>query len=75
MAKPGTAVVGEDELTPISALLHMLYCPRRCALIHIERQWSENRFTAEGRILGHAAWSVNGLHKPLKTEFRPCAGI
>ena len=51
MAKPGTAVVGEDELTPISALLHMLYCPRRCALIHIERQWSENRFTAEGRIL------------------------
>ena len=51
MAKPHTAAVGEDELTPISALLHMLYCPRRCALIHIERQWSENRFTAEGRIL------------------------
>ena len=46
-----TAAVGEDELTPISALLHMLYCPRRFALIHIERQWSENRFTAEGRIL------------------------
>ena len=51
MGKPHTAVAGEDELTPISALLHMLYCPRRCALIHIERQWSENRFTAEGRIL------------------------
>ena len=51
MAKPHTAAVSEDELTPISALLHMLYCPRRCALIHIERQWSENRFTAEGRIL------------------------
>ena len=51
MAKPHTTAVGEDELTPISALLHMLYCPRRCALIHIERQWSENRFTAEGRIL------------------------
>ena len=51
MTKPHTASVGEDELTPISALLHMLYCPRRCALIHIERQWSENRFTAEGRIL------------------------
>ena len=51
METPHTAAVGEDELTPISALLHMLYCPRRCALIHIERQWSENRFTAEGRIL------------------------
>ena len=43
--------VDEDELVPLSALQHMLYCPRRCALIHNERQWSENRFTAEGRIL------------------------
>ena len=42
---------GEDELAPISALQHMLYCPRQCALIHNERQWTENRFTAEGRIL------------------------
>ena len=41
----------EDELVPISALQHMLYCPRQCALIHVERQWQENRFTAEGRIL------------------------
>ena len=43
--------VAEDDLLPISALQHMLYCPRQCALIHIERQWDENRFTAEGRIL------------------------
>ena len=39
------------NLVPISALQHMLYCPRQCALIHVERQWAENRFTAEGRIL------------------------
>lgn len=45
------AVAKESELVPISALMHMLYCPRRCALIHTERQWSENRLTAEGRIL------------------------
>ena len=45
----------EDELIPISALQHMLYCPRRCALIHIERQWAENRFTAEGRVLHERA--------------------
>ncbi|MCL2298469.1 MAG: CRISPR-associated protein Cas4 [Proteobacteria bacterium] len=36
---------------PLSALQHYLYCPRQCALIHIERMWSENRFTAEGRLL------------------------
>ncbi|MDZ4740520.1 MAG: CRISPR-associated protein Cas4 [Alphaproteobacteria bacterium] len=41
----------EDDLIPISALQHLLYCPRQFALIHLERQWAENRFTAEGRVL------------------------
>ena len=40
-----------DDPIPLSALQHHLYCPRQCALIHIERIWSENRFTAEGRLL------------------------
>jgi CRISPR-associated exonuclease Cas4 len=43
--------MGEADLIPLSALQHMLYCPRQCALIHVEQAWSENRFTAEGRIL------------------------
>ncbi|MEA2068939.1 MAG: CRISPR-associated protein Cas4, partial [Verrucomicrobiota bacterium] len=34
---------------PLSALQHFIYCPRQCALIHLEQQWTENRFTAEGR--------------------------
>lgn len=29
----------EDELLPISALQHILYCERQCALIHVERVW------------------------------------
>lgn len=41
----------DDDLIPLSALQHFLYCPRQCALIHIERLWAENRHTAEGRIL------------------------
>lgn len=41
----------EDHLIPISALQHYLYCPRQCALIHVERLWQENRQTAEGRLL------------------------
>lgn len=41
----------DDELIPISALTHYAYCPRRCALVHIEQIWTENRFTAEGRIM------------------------
>lgn len=39
------------RLIPLSALQHMLFCPRQCALIHLEQQWAENRYTAEGRIL------------------------
>ena len=41
----------EANLIVISALQHMLYCPRQCALIHIEQQWAENIYTAEGRVL------------------------
>ena len=55
MPTTSARAVPEDELIPISALQHMLYCPRRCALIHIERQWAENRFTAEGHLLHERA--------------------
>ncbi|MCU0718101.1 MAG: CRISPR-associated protein Cas4, partial [Pirellula sp.] len=40
-----------EELLPISALQHLVYCPRQCALIHVERVWSENELTAEGQVL------------------------
>jgi CRISPR-associated exonuclease Cas4 len=36
---------------PISALQHLAFCERQCALIHVERQWEENQRTAEGRVL------------------------
>lgn len=45
----------DDDLIPLSALQHYLYCPRQCALIHLEQQWSENRHTAEGRVLHQRA--------------------
>jgi CRISPR-associated exonuclease Cas4 len=41
----------EDDLLPISALQHLIFCERQCALIHVEQAWDENRFTAEGRIM------------------------
>ncbi len=45
----------EDDLIPLSALQHYLYCPRQCALIHVEQLWAENRQTAEGRLLHQRA--------------------
>jgi CRISPR-associated exonuclease Cas4 len=44
---------------PLSALQHHLYCPRQCALIHVEQVWAENRFTAEGRLL-HEKTAASG---------------
>lgn len=41
----------EDDLLPISALQHLLFCPRQCALIHLEQIWLENHLTLEGRHL------------------------
>lgn len=41
----------EDDFLPISALQHLAFCPRQCALIHLENLWDENRLTAEGRAL------------------------
>jgi CRISPR-associated exonuclease Cas4 len=41
----------EDDLIMISALQHFVFCPRQCALIHIEQVWTESGLTAEGRIM------------------------
>jgi CRISPR-associated exonuclease Cas4 len=41
----------DDQLLPISALQHLLFCERQCALIYLERVWAENRLTVEGRQL------------------------
>ncbi len=45
----------------ISALTHYSFCPRRCALVHIEQSWAENRLTAEGR---------DGTWRPFPVEYK-----
>lgn len=49
--KPPPDETVEDALIPLSALQHYLFCPRQCALIHVEQLWSEDVATAEGRLL------------------------
>lgn len=53
-----------DEPIPLSALQHVVYCLRQAALIHIERLWEENRFTAEGRVLHDV------VHEPGKRRLK-----
>jgi CRISPR-associated exonuclease Cas4 len=53
---------------PISALQHAVYCLRQAALIHIERVWAENRFTAEGRVLHDVT------HETVRARSGACVG-
>lgn len=41
----------EDELLPLSGIQHIAFCERQWALIHIEKQWEENKRTVEGQHL------------------------
>lgn len=36
---------------PLSALQHWAYCPRQCALIHVEQVFEDNIFTQRGQAL------------------------
>lgn len=49
----------EEDLIQLSALQHFVFCQRQCALIHIEQLWSENLFTAEGRVMHEKADTGN----------------
>jgi CRISPR-associated exonuclease Cas4 len=66
MAGKLTSLPEPDELDPepipLSALQHAVYCLRQAALIHLERLWAENRFTAEGQVL-HLASDRPGARK------------
>jgi CRISPR-associated exonuclease Cas4 len=52
----------EADLIQLSALQHYLFCPRQCALIHVEQIWVESGLTAEGRLL-HERVDKGGTEK------------
>lgn len=62
LAPPDSAA--EDALIPLSALQHHLFCPRQCALIHVEQIWAEDVATAEGRLLHERAHAGGGETRP-----------
>jgi CRISPR-associated exonuclease Cas4 len=41
----------EDDLLQLSALQHLMFCERQCALIHIENVWADNALTVQGEYL------------------------
>jgi len=57
----------EDRIVLISALEHYSYCPRQCALIHVERIFDENVFTLRGR---HAHERADDAHSAIENGVR-----
>ena len=60
----------ESELLPLSALQHLAFCARQCALIHVEGLWGENLLTAQGRVL-HERVDLGGgeVRRGVRVEF------
>lgn len=54
----------DDQLLPLSALQHYLFCPRQAALIHLEQAWADNQFTAEGNVLHQKAHDGHDESRP-----------
>lgn len=50
-ASPAWSDLEERAEVPISALEHYAYCPRQCALIHVEQTFEENLYTIRGGLV------------------------
>jgi len=61
-----------DDLIQLSALQHFAFCPRQCALIHIEQVWSESMLTAEGRLMHDR---VHDEHRESRRDVRIEYGV
>ena len=61
-------MVPDADLVALSALQHYLFCPRQCALIHVEQLWAENAATAEGRVVHERVHAVESeMRRGLRT--------
>lgn len=60
----------EEDYIQLSSIQHYIFCPRQCGLIHIDALWSENLFTARGRIMHERADSGEDESRGDKTIVR-----
>lgn len=59
----------DEELVMISALEHYSYCPRQCALIHVEKIFDENIYTMRGhRVHEKVDQPDTSLEKQIRVE-------
>lgn len=68
------SAVDEEDLLPISALQHLVFCERQCALIHIERAWRDNPLTLEGAHV-HRRVDETGPRRELRGDLLIVRGL
>lgn len=44
-------VYKEEDYLMLSGIQHFYYCKRQWCLIHVEQQWADNQWTAEGHLV------------------------
>jgi CRISPR-associated exonuclease Cas4 len=57
----------EEDLLPLSALQHIVFCERQAALIHIEQLWRDNALTLEGHRL-HERVDESGMRRECRGD-------
>jgi CRISPR-associated exonuclease Cas4 len=62
----------EEELLPISALQHLLFCERRATLILLDGLWDDNVYTVQGAELHE---QVHGIEREARGETRITRGL
>lgn len=62
----------DEDLLPLSALQHLVFCERQFALIHVEQVWTENVLTVEGR---HLHEQVDGSGIETRGDIRIARGV
>lgn len=65
-------MIADAELIALSALQHFLFCPRQCALIHVEQVWADNVATAEGHV---AHDRVHAVEAEMRRGVRTVTGM
>jgi CRISPR-associated exonuclease Cas4 len=64
----------EDDLLPLSALQHLVFCDRRCALVHIENVWADNALTIQGEHM-HDKVHEDGDRTESRGDIRIARGL
>jgi len=64
MSEPDDRAPDGRRIVPISALQHYAYCPRQCALIHIEQTFDDNIFTLRGTLAHQRVHELDAEQRP-----------